>query len=157
MQTRVQLFLTTPGIVRMFGIKSSMKRIVWWYFSWPACLVRSGKPWLCELGPDCFGSRLDLVTGPQHQLVAEVHAGTPSLSYCLNARFLRSYQFSVFLWVQSDNSVVKLSSQGAQSAKENKYRATTVDSFFYLHYKLTFIPIRMQFIFQKDFRDKLIK
>lgn len=64
MQTRVQLSLTALGIVRMFGIKSSMKRIVWWYFSWPACLVRSGKPWPCELGSDCFGSmRLDLVTG----------------------------------------------------------------------------------------------
>lgn len=34
----------------MFELKSSMKGIVWWYFSWPACLVRSREPWPYELG-----------------------------------------------------------------------------------------------------------
>lgn len=50
MQTHARLFLIRAArIVRMLELKSSMKRIVWWYFSWPACLVRSRKPWPYEL------------------------------------------------------------------------------------------------------------
>lgn len=136
METRAQLFLTTPGIVRMFGIKSSMKRIVWWYFSWPACLVRSGKPWPCEPGPDYFGSRLDLVTGPQHQLVAEVHAGTPCLHHYLtqNTSFLRCHQFSVRIFWQL-------------TRRKQKYRALTVD--FCVLKTVKSIPLTPLFIFQK--------
>lgn len=51
MQTHARLFLIRAArIVRMFEIKSSMKGIVRWYFSWPACPVRSGRPWPFELG-----------------------------------------------------------------------------------------------------------
>lgn len=98
--------LLTPGIVRMFGIKSSMKGIVWWYFSWPACLVRSGKPWLCELGTDHFGSRLDLVTGPQHPL--------PLTMWTIMQGFPDPISFLI------DSSVVKWCSQRAQSAVESE-------------------------------------
>lgn len=50
MQTQAQLFLTGgTRIVRIFELKSSVKRIVWWYFSWPAHLVRSRQPWPDEL------------------------------------------------------------------------------------------------------------
>lgn len=121
METRAWLFLTTPRIVRMFGIKSSMKRIVWWYFSWPACLVRSGKPWPCEFGPDYFGSSLDLVTGPQHQLVAEVHAGTtPLLCYLThNASFPRSHQFSVRIFWQHSCDITLTTTKQKHRAIKN--------------------------------------
>lgn len=145
METRAWLFLTTRRIVRMFGIKSSMKRIVWWYFSWPACLVRSGKPWPCEFGPDYFGSRLDLVTGPQHQLVAEVHAGTTPLFCYLtqNASFPRSHQFSVRIFWQHSCDITL-------TTTKQKHRAMTVDFFFELCIKdINIYPITPLFVFQK--------
>lgn len=42
MQTHARLFLMRgTRIVRMFELKLSVKRIVWWYFSWLPRLVRS--------------------------------------------------------------------------------------------------------------------
>lgn len=57
--------------VRMLELKSSMKGIVCWYFSWPAPLVGSRKPRLFELGLTCFGCELDHVIGSKQQLDSE--------------------------------------------------------------------------------------
>lgn len=57
--------------VRMLELKSSMKGIVCWYFSWPAPLVRSRKPRPFELGLTCFGCGLDHVIGSKQQLDSE--------------------------------------------------------------------------------------
>lgn len=148
MQTRVQLFLTTPGIVRMFGIKSSMKRIVWWYFSWPACLVRSGKPWLCELGPDRFGSRLDLVTGPQHPLPLTMWTIMQGFPGPISFLFFCKYNLTALLW---NDAHTELRAQKKTRIEQQQL------ILLYLHSKLTFIPTRAQVIFQKDFRNKLSK
>lgn len=57
--------------VRMLELKSSMKGIVCWYFSWPAPLVGSRKPRPFELGLTCFGCGLDHVIGSKQQLDSE--------------------------------------------------------------------------------------
>lgn len=58
---------TAVRSVRMLELKSSMKGIVCWYFSWPARLLGSRKPRPSELGLTCFGCGPDHVIGPKQQ------------------------------------------------------------------------------------------